>query len=224
MHPSTDPKPPPAPRSPKNLPQRAAALQGAERRTLPPPPISPSSSPTPRETALRYARYFQQPRRIESFLIGGTFPRAIRTHNFSLRFGSLLSISPPLFPRIGRTNFEGILPSLVVIDVDSSTTDDGDNDAFGRTLGTALNGEKARDPRPTTYRSFSEPCFSFFFPFLSSVSFEESSNNDSFIIRNRNCESLVRIFRTIVTIKLLIKLLIENLSFPSLSLYLSFDP
>lgn len=105
------------------------------------------------------------------------------------------------------------------------TTDDGDNDAFGRTLGTALNGEKARDPRPTTYRSFSEPCFSFFFfSFLSFVSLEESSNNDSFIIRNRNCESLVRIFWTIVTIKLLIKLLIENLSFPSLSLYLSFDP
>lgn len=154
----------------------------------------------------------------------GRFRAHTRTHNFSLRFGSLLSISPPLFPRIGRTNFEGILPSLVVIDVDSSTTDDGDNDAFGRTLGTALNGEKARDPRPTTYRSFSEPCFSFFFPFLSSVSFEESSNNDSFIIRNRNCESLVRIFWTIVTIKLLIKLLIENLSFPSLSLYLSFDP
>lgn len=153
----------------------------------------------------------------------GRFRAHTRTHNFSLRFGSLLSISPPLFPRIGRTNFEGILPSLVVIDVDSSTTDDGDNDAFGRTLETALNGEKARDPRPTTYRSFSEPFF-FFFPFLSSVSFEESSNNDSFIIRNRNCESLVRIFWTIVTIKLLIKLLIENLSFPSLSLYLSFDP
>lgn len=190
MHPSTDPKPPPAPRSPKNLPQRAAALQGAERRTLPPPPISPSSSPTPRETALRYARYFQQPRRIESFLIGGTFPRA-HTH---AQFFSPFRLVALHFSTVVFTNFEGILPSLVVIDVDSSTTDDGDNDAFGRTLGTALNGEKARDPRPRTYRSFSEPCFSFFFPFLSSVSFEESSNNDSFIIRNRNCEFLSCVF------------------------------
>lgn len=68
---------------------------------------------------------------------------------------------------------------------------------------------------------FQSRVFLFFFPFLSSVSFEESSNNDSFIIRNRNCESLVRIFWTIVTIKLLIKLLIENLSFPFLSLSIS---
>lgn len=122
MHPSTDPKPPPAPRSPKNLPQRAAALQGAERRTLPPPPISPSSSPTPRETALRYARYFQQPRRIESFLIGGTFPRAIRAHTHAqffspfrlvaLHFSTVVSSNwahefrrHPSFPRRDRCRF-----------------------------------------------------------------------------------------------------------------------